>query len=162
MVDPAISQHLRILEKADTSDADRLKAIQMIYDRTGLRPGVDLNVGVELTTFQQAQVVAFGGEVVDGKAVWPEAMRASSGVDRSALDPPSERPALGVGGGESEDLDQAEYDLQSEIDRERYAEEDARIRSTGPVVRGEVVPPVVRPGSARPDRDPMDPPDYSR
>lgn len=147
MVEPAMIELRKIIDRDDTVDSDKLRAIQMVLDRAGYGPGAKLEVEGVLSTFDQVMIDAFGGEVVDGKVVprYPQ-----GGIDRSALDPPSERPALGRGGGggESEDLDQLEHDVQAEIDRERYAEEDARIRSTGPVVRGEVV------GN--------DPPDYSR
>jgi len=95
----------------------------------------------------------YGVDMVDGK---PVVRYPNGGVDRSVFDGPDEHPALGRGVGADEfdeDREQAEYDLQSEIDRERYAEdaeqaERDRIRSTGPVVRGEVVN--------------NDPPDYGR
>ncbi len=48
MVGPAIQQLQTILEKPNTSDADRLRAIALLLDRTGFGPrkniGVDMNV----------------------------------------------------------------------------------------------------------------------
>ncbi|WP_430645430.1 hypothetical protein [Agromyces sp. GXS1127] len=44
MVDPAVVQLNRIIEKADTSDADRLKAIAMVLDRTGYGAKATLEV----------------------------------------------------------------------------------------------------------------------
>jgi hypothetical protein len=36
MLDPAVAALYRIIDKADTSDADRLRAIAMVLDRTGM------------------------------------------------------------------------------------------------------------------------------
>lgn len=44
MMDVALAQHQRILAKMDTTDGDRLKAIQLLYDRTGFGPGSKVEV----------------------------------------------------------------------------------------------------------------------
>ncbi|WP_144800873.1 hypothetical protein [Curtobacterium sp. BH-2-1-1] len=47
MVDPAIVQLRRILEKDTTTDADKLRAITMILDRTGYGREAKLEVGIK-------------------------------------------------------------------------------------------------------------------
>lgn len=44
MVEPAMVQLRRIIDKPDTSDADKLRGIQMILDRTGYKPGMVIEV----------------------------------------------------------------------------------------------------------------------
>lgn len=47
MVEPALVQLSQIMEKPSTSDSDRLRAIQMVLDRTGYGPGHTLEVEVK-------------------------------------------------------------------------------------------------------------------
>jgi hypothetical protein len=47
LVDPAIAELGRIIEKSTTSDADRLRAITLVLDRTGFGPKTDVTVGVK-------------------------------------------------------------------------------------------------------------------
>jgi len=42
LLEPALAQHARILARSDVSDNDRLRAIQMVYDRVGLPPGIEV------------------------------------------------------------------------------------------------------------------------
>lgn len=46
MVEPALVQLIRIVEQPGTSDSDRLRAIQMVLDRTGYGPGKHVEVEV--------------------------------------------------------------------------------------------------------------------
>ncbi|MBZ5739770.1 hypothetical protein [Nocardioides mangrovi] len=152
MVEPALVELNKILAREDTSDADKLRAIQMVLDRTGHGPGSKLEVSGELTRFEQVMIDVYGVDMVDGK---PVVRYPKGGVQRDELDGPDDRPALGRGVGADdhwEDLDQAQRDAQSEAWRE-YDDEDSKPYRTlldqpGPVVRGEVVN--------------NDPPDYGR
>ncbi|MFC7494528.1 MULTISPECIES: hypothetical protein [unclassified Nocardioides] len=158
LADPAISALSKIVRDEDTDDSVRVRAALGILDRIGYGPGSKIELDVGLTKFEQTLVTAYGGEVVNGEAVFPKTPDRNGGVDRDSLADPPHALGLGVGAADHwEDREQAEYDLQTEIDRERYAEEGAqverdRIRSTGPVVRGEVVdndPPAYDPERGR-------------
>lgn len=47
MISPALAQLDRILTKSDTTDADRLRAITLLLDRTGYGPKAELEVEVK-------------------------------------------------------------------------------------------------------------------
>jgi hypothetical protein len=47
LAEPAVVQLNRILSAQGTSDSDRLRAIQMVLDRTGLGPGLSVEVEVK-------------------------------------------------------------------------------------------------------------------
>ncbi len=72
MVNPALAELNRIMTNKKTSDGDKLKAIQMVLDRSGFKAGVQIDVGI--ARFDEVAAAAF----VE--------------VDRSL--PSSERPAL--------------------------------------------------------------------
>lgn len=121
MQDPAIAEHLRILRKPDTSDADRLKAIQMVYDRTGLKPGVDVSL--------------------HGPTPWEQLDEAALTTDRSLPGGPDDA-ALGEGPHTPEDYEQFAKDAQAENWRALLDAEDEpeRLDRYGPnVVQGEVI-----------------------
>ncbi|MBF4768338.1 hypothetical protein ISU10_11225 [Nocardioides agariphilus] len=154
MVNPALAELHRIMTNKQTSDTDKLRAIQMVLDRTGFKPGVQIDVAV--TAFQ---------EVADAALV-------EIGEDRSL--PSSERPALDAP--TFEDAEQLAYSAQEAIDNERH-DADTRTYLAGRIypdentVRGEVMSilpdPMRRPkrptefgGAEAPptDRAPTDPP----
>jgi hypothetical protein len=130
MVEPAMVQLRRIIDKKETSDADKLKAIQLVLDRTGFKPGVEITVGV---------------------SKWDELLDDVVDLDRSL-------PAVGDGGGDPawEDRHQLAYSAQEEADRERHDEEArefeaGRIRPNENTILGEVIP-------SSPDDDLIRPP----
>jgi|GEM_PF-2180280 len=47
MVDPAMAQLLRIITKKDTSDADRIRAIQIVLDRTGYHAKAEVTAEIK-------------------------------------------------------------------------------------------------------------------
>ena len=154
LVDPALAALHKVLSNPDADDSVKVRAALGILDRTGHGPGSKLEVEVGLTKWEQAMVLASGGEIIDGKAVFPD-LRGKHGVQRQELDGPDDRPALGRGVGSEDTWEDAEQHAYDERERQ-WAEYDAedsepyrtRIESSGPVVRGEVVN--------------NDPPDYSR
>jgi hypothetical protein len=121
MVEPAMIELRKIIDRADTSDADKLRAIQMVLDRAGFRPGVDISVG--MSKWEETLEDIFIKNASQG-----------GGTDRSSMeDPPEEH---------WEDFHQAAYDAQGKADRERDDAEAkrGRIQPEGhTVVRGEVV-----------------------
>jgi len=167
MVDPALVELRKIIDRTDASDADKLRAIQMVLDRTGFKPGVQIEVG--LSRFDQFLAAAIGMDPDTGQV----------GIDRDLRDlSAADRPALGPGGGDHspEDLEQHVYDAQEEIWREQDDEETreyerGRIRPDENTVLGEIIPNGTRPAAGYdrdpgrydvpPDRDPNDPPRYA-
>ncbi|WP_395690670.1 hypothetical protein [Nocardioides sp.] len=156
LADPAIAALSKIVNDEDTDDTVRLRAALGIMDRIGLGPGAKLEVG--RSKWDETLEAVFLQHQRDG----------IGGIQRSELEDVSDRPALAVGVGADEPWEDAEQHAYDERERQ-WAEYDAedgkpyttRLDPFGPdVVRGEVVAPVVRPGSARPDPGPLDPPGY--
>jgi hypothetical protein len=66
MVEPAIAQLNQIMSKPATSDSDRLRAIQMVLDRTGYGPGRIVEVEVKPWEITMQRIVK---EIPNGLAV---------------------------------------------------------------------------------------------
>ena len=129
MVEPAMLQLRRIIDKPDTSDADKLRGIQLVLDRTGFKPGVMIEVG--LSRFDELLAGAVGIDLTTGEV---SLTRDLGSAEREALLP----------GHSWEDVEQAVVTAQEDIDRERHNEEAreherGRIRPDENTVRGEVV-----------------------
>lgn len=151
LIDPAIDQLTKLLNRDDVDDGVRLRAITSLLDRVGYGPGSSITVAN--TRFDDLL-----SELVQGGAI---------GLDRSLVG--SDRPALGGGGGGHpwEDFEQHSTDLTNANFRAQETE-DAEPYTTrldpydGRTVKGEVVEPVQSRYDVRPARDPDDPPGYAR
>lgn len=100
---PAIAQLQEILTKPNTSDADRLRAVAMILDRTGFGPKAEMTVDVkpyeklmmgiyrEVTGAEELTVEA-DEDVVDAEVVPDRPPVAPPRDDLSADDDPAEEP----------------------------------------------------------------------
>jgi hypothetical protein len=125
MVLPAIRELRKIIDSKKASDADKLRAIQLLLNRTGFseRQTIDLTMR-EPTQFELLQQ-QLGQEL-------------SVSFDRAELDADEDdRPALGSGGGvpDDETLDA----LLAERDRRREREAATRLDNSGhDVIRAEV------------------------
>lgn len=71
MVDPAISQLYRLLEKPDTSDADRIRVIQIIMDRTGYHAKSELTVEAKPWEGIAADILIDAGDLPETAVVMP-------------------------------------------------------------------------------------------
>ncbi len=60
LVSPALAELQRIIDSSTTSDADRLKAIQLVLDRTGYHARTELTIDAELKPWEALT----GGEIV--------------------------------------------------------------------------------------------------
>ena len=69
LAEPAVMQLNRILSAQGTSDSDRLRAVQMVLDRTGLGPGVNVEVEVKPWEITMQHVFAQGTGVQINRAV---------------------------------------------------------------------------------------------
>lgn len=143
LVDPALAALHKVLTDPASDDSVKVRAALGILDRTGHGPGSKIEVSGELTRFEQVMIDVYGVDMVDGK---PVARVPQGGVQRSELEGPDDRPALGRGVGADdhwEDLDQAQRDAQADAWREYDIEDErpysTRIESSGPIVQGEVV-----------------------
>lgn len=65
--DPAIARHAKILANPNTNDRDALTAIKMVYDRTGMVPGVTVDVKeTRRRILDRIADLALGAEDEDG------------------------------------------------------------------------------------------------
>lgn len=125
MVDPALAELRKIIDNKRTSDADKLRAIQMVLDRTGFKSGVEVTVKTEWDDLLKDTLGAISREGIEGP-----------GIQR-------ELPA-GVPDATWEDGAQVQADARAESWRE-YDTEDAEEYERRPrfrnehTVRGEVV-----------------------
>ncbi|TFC84491.1 hypothetical protein [Cryobacterium sp. TMT3-29-2] len=78
LAEPAVVQLNRILDAPGTSDSDRLRAIQMVLDRTGSGPGVNVEVEVKPWEVTMQHVFAQSTGMQINRAV-PEALLAQMG-----------------------------------------------------------------------------------
>lgn len=136
LVDPAINELAKLLNRDDVDDSVRLRAITSLLDRVGYGPGSTLKV--EDTRWDD-----FLGDITADGMV---------SLDRSMLDEP-DRPAISPGGGDAplgfEDAEQHAHDAR-EAAWVEFDHEDAQPYVTkldpydGNTVRGEVVDPAPR------------------
>ena len=106
MVEPALRELRRIIDDDNADDANKLRAINMVLNRTGFAEKQNLEIGLRPPT--EWDNLLQGGALT---------------FDRGELDPSPSRPALGGGGSEDED----DYDLserrklaRDEAERETY------------------------------------------
>lgn len=85
MIDPAVTHLQRIIEKDTTSDADRLRAIQMLLDRTGYGPKSE--VTLEAKPWQQmVESGEVAVEIDPGPPIVDESVRDHSAALQAAHD----------------------------------------------------------------------------
>jgi len=53
LVDPALAELQKIIDKSSTADADRLKAIQMVLDRTGYHAKTEMTIEAEIKPWEK-------------------------------------------------------------------------------------------------------------
>lgn len=117
---PALKELRKIIDKPSASDADKLRAISMVLNRTGYSEKQSIDIG--LRPASEWEKLLTGNEVFD--------------FDRSELDG-TDRPALGGGDGLSDDALDAILDRR---ERERARDASTRLPQDGhDVVTGEVV-----------------------
>lgn len=127
MVLPAMRELHRILDKPDTSDADRLKAINAVLNRTGYSERQTIELGLRTPTpWDGLDTSAF--KIVRGVA-------AVVGDDEPALTA-AQRAAIESGGGDDDDvLDE----FLAQRDRARARDASTKLDNDGhPVVTGHV------------------------
>lgn len=124
MILPALAHLRKIVDSPSTSDADKLKAIQMILNRTGYSERQQIDIGLrEPSKFDELTDTAF--VVLRGR--------------QNIIDPADEAQALPSGGG---DEDQALNDILDKRDRDRQREASTRLDNRDhDVVRGVAVSP---------------------
>jgi hypothetical protein len=125
MVVPAMKELHKIIRRDDVADADKLRAIQMVLNRTGYNERRQVDIGLrEPTPFDNLTRSAFVILRGEENIIDPD--------DREALPP-------GYGGG---DEDEALRDLLDQRDRARQREASTRIDNRGhDVVKGRAVSP---------------------
>lgn len=152
MVEPALVELQKIISNPETNDADKLRGIQLVLDRTGFKAGVEVSVGL---------------------SQWDETMLAASGIDPATMQQgvirnlPPDKPKRALprssGGGGYDPAGYEDYEQHATDEQARqWADLDAedgerierdRIRSEGHVVvQGEVVrndPPTYDPEATR-------------
>lgn len=126
MVEPAMVELRKIIAKRDTTDADKLRAIQMVLDRTGYGPRSTLAVDTS----------RFDAFMEGATTSAPELNRSGVGMDADTLP--------GGGGGDRlgwEDVAQHQTDARNDNWRDLDAEDaPRRIYPDATTVVGEVVP----------------------
>jgi hypothetical protein len=119
MVMPAMRELRRIVESKTATDADKLRAVSMVLNRTGYSEKQSIDIGLRPAS------------------EWDRLFAADAvfSFDRDEIDAAPDRPALG--GGDEDDPDRNELAklARDELDRESYL----RGLDDADIVRGEVV-----------------------
>lgn len=126
MQTPALKQLRAIVEQTGTSDADRLKAINAVLNRTGLSERHMLDV------------------VPRPETPWDKLGESGIDLDPDLSSLPITAPTHSVGGGDDPNRVQLQNSAQDDVDRERHDEEAAEYTARprfnhGDVIQGEVV-----------------------
>jgi len=128
MVLPAMTELHRILEAPGTSDADRLKAITAVLNRTGYAERQEIDLGLR----QPTEWDALGVTIMRG---------SDDDVDPGPLDDPAAPKGLPAGHDDGEDLaryalDQLDRDRRDRADRTTYLDHSDHDVISGRVVTG--------------------------
>lgn len=146
LVDPALAALHKVLTDPNTDDHNKVRAAQLVLDRTGFKPGMVIEVG--MTKFDQVLADAVG-------------LDPATGIIQ--LDRGHSPSALPVGGGEEEEHSWEDVETHAkEAQAEAWApyddeDEPQRIDPDADTVRGEVVsilpePPDTRSAATEYDR----------
>ncbi|KAA1423192.1 hypothetical protein [Nocardioides antri] len=127
MIMPAMRELRRVLDSKTASDADKLKAVNMVLQRTGFNERHQIDIGLREPSPWERLTGADS-----------TAFRIERGRE-AVIDPDDDPPAL-LGRGGNEDTDEALTALLDQRERERAREASTRISNEGhDVVRGDVI-----------------------
>lgn len=92
LVDPALAELMKIIKKPSTSDSDRIRAIQLVLDRTGyharaeliaeVKPWEGLVGGQILRDLPTGDETVVDAEIVDDPMLMPEVVQATQELAR--------------------------------------------------------------------------------